>query len=228
MAEPDRKSRILEEIYAVYGGFADSLEVACTEGCARCCTPNVLVTSLEGRRILRALTPEHRSRLLRRLRAGRHEKRFRPKTTTNGIAERCRRGLPLPEEERCDGPGACRLLENDRCLIYSHRPFACRCLFSRTRCWDGGTAEVDDFLLSVNLLFQQTIEHVDAEGCTGNLLDVLLCLGEASPGLAHRACRPNCTAAGLVPNRPLTVLMIPPHHRDRLRPIIAALRNIHT
>jgi hypothetical protein len=85
-----------------------------------------------------------------------------------------------------------------------------------------------DFVLTVNTVFLQTIEHLDATGCTGNLADVLLCLLPDENQQAYREGRLSCSATGLTGNHPLTVLMVPPEHRDRLQPILQALGKLST
>jgi hypothetical protein len=83
-----------------------------------------------------------------------------------------------------------------------------------------------DFVLTVNTVFLQTIEHLDAAGCTGNLADVLRCLLPDDNRQAFRDGRLSCSATGLIGNHPLTVLMVPPEHRNRLQPILSALGNL--
>ena len=64
-------------------------------------------------------------------------------------------------------------MEDSQCPLYLLRPFGCRCLVSRHDCGNKGYAEIEDFVLSVNTIFMQTIEHVDLNGCTGNMIDVI-------------------------------------------------------
>jgi hypothetical protein len=157
------------------------------------------------------------------------EKRvFRPLLTTNRIAELCRQGREIPEEAFGDPAEICPLLEENACPVYPLRPFGCRCLVSRVPCRESGTAEMPDFVLTVNTVFLQTIEHLDATGCTGNLADVLLCLLSAENRQAYEEGRLSCNATGLIGNHPLTVLMVPPEHRNRLQPILGALAKLST
>jgi hypothetical protein len=157
------------------------------------------------------------------------EKRvFRPLLTTNRIAELCRQGREIPEEAFGDPAEICPLLEENACPVYSLRPFGCRCLVSRVPCRESGTAEMPDFVLTVNTVFLQMIEHLDATGCTGNLADVLLCLLSAENRHAYEEGRLSCNATGLIGNHPLTVLMVPPEHRNRLQPILGALAKLST
>jgi len=79
---------------------------------------------------------------------------------------------------------------------------------------------------SVNTIFLQTIEHMDAEGCSGNLLDVLEVLASKENRQTYEDHRLKCATAGLIANQALKVLMIPPQHRTRMEPILNSLREI--
>ena len=85
---------------------------------------------------------------------------------------------------------------------------------------------MDDFVLSVNTIFLQTIEHMDADGCSGNLLDVIAVMASRENRQACEENRLKCEGAGLIANQPLKVLMIPPQHRTRMDPILQSLREI--
>jgi hypothetical protein len=137
----------------------------------------------------------------------------------------CAKGIEPPTE---DDPGwnACPLLKDDLCPFYTARPFACRCLVSRQDCGKAGYAEIDDFVLSVNTVFLQTIEHLDAEGCTGNLIDVLRTMAQEGNRNHYENNRLKCANAGLISNQPLKVLMIPPEHRTKMEPILKSLQEI--
>ena len=54
---------------------------------------------------------------------------------------------------------------------------------------------MDDFVLSVNTIFLQTIAHMDAAGCSGNLLDVLEVM--ASPENRQAYEDPNWAGVGV-------------------------------
>jgi hypothetical protein len=176
--------------------------------------------------LVHSLEPDQREHLLRNLVPASEKRIFRPLLTTNRIAELCRQGRDIPEEAFGDPSENCPLLEESACPIYPLRPFGCRCLVSRVPCRASGTAEMPDFVLTVNSVFLQTIEHLDAAGCTGNLADVLLCLLSDENRQAFREGRLSCSAKGLVGNHRLTVLMVPPEHRDRLKPILVAIGNL--
>ena len=120
----------------------------------------------------------------------------------------------------------CPFLADDLCPLYAARPFGCRCLVSRQDCGKEGVAKIDDFVLSVNTIFLQTIEHIDAGGFTGNLLDVLALMAIKENRQAYAEGKLRCPSAGLIPNQPLKILMIPPEHRTKMEPVLKSLRNI--
>jgi hypothetical protein len=220
----EKKMAALDRVYMIYDGFMASLDLACRERCAHCCTANVTLTTLEGYRILNELDSDGKKDIVDKVHSAIHKNRFQPKLTTNQFADLCARGLEPPDEEAPPVDEVCSLLLDDLCPIYSARPFGCRCLVSRHDCGERGYAEIDDFVLSVNTVFLQMIEHIDVGGCTGNLLDVLCGLSEEEN---RRSCEGNslsCSDVGLIPNQPLKVLMIPPEHRARIEPILRELR----
>ena len=142
------------------------------------------------------------------------------------LAQLCARGDDPPRAEDNRDLPACPLLQNHQCPIYELRPYGCRCLVSRHNCGDKGFAEIDNFVLSVNTVFLQTIEHVDAGGCSGNLVDVLQTLSIEQNRNAYCSNTLHCSANKLIPNQPLEVLMIPPEHRTKMEPILKDLRRI--
>ena len=81
-------------------------------------------------------------------------------------------------------------------------------------------------MLSVNTVFLQSIEHLDADGCTGNLLDMLGVMASEKNRRYYENNSFRCSNVGLIPNQPLKVLMIPPEHRTRMQPILQSLREI--
>mgnify|MGYP001600227260 FL=1 len=85
---------------------------------------------------------------------------------------------------------------------------------------------MDEALVAVNTLFLQTVEHVDADGCSGNLLDVLDVLADDETRAAYAAGSLRCSGNGLIANRPMSVMMVPPEHRHQIEPILQRLRAI--
>ena len=220
------KVRLLEALYRRFEDFLPSGGTACRKGCDTCCTLNVTITTLEGYSLLKKTDAvKVLEKQESRLRAEAHN-RYRPRTTINEWAEVCAAGEAPAEEATPDpGSGSCPLLKERLCTVYPARPFGCRCMVSKRCCAETGFADMEDFHVTVSTVFQQLVEHLDADGCTGNLVDVLLAIsrnGDSAPPGASDDCR----AFRLLPNRPLSVLMVPPEHRERIAPLLAELRSI--
>ena len=222
----EKKLALLSGIYRIFDKFASGLYSACRKYCAHCCTFNVSITTLEGFFMIRDLDDNQRAELKHCLENNIAPGRFRPQLTTNHIAELCREGKELPKEPLSNQTLACPLLSQSECPIYRHRPFGCRCFTSKSLCDAAGAADVDDFVLSVDTVFLQTIEHLDGCGCTGNLADVLLGLLDEKNLRNYLEGRLTCHSVGLVANRPLTVLMVPPEYREDFRPILFDLNSL--
>ena len=221
----ETKLNALDQIYAVYDEFAADLELACHKRCSRCCTRNVTLTTLEGYRIIRSLTGEDKHHLVQLLEQEKSLPRFQPTITINAIAENCANGKAVPEEEAGD-EGLCPLLDDKLCSLYNERPFGCRCLVSKSICDTSGFADIDEIVLTVNNILLQTIEHIDRPGCSGNLIDVLLWVSKRENEKRCRDGKINCEKAALIDNRPMSVLMIPPEHREKVKPILDRLYRI--
>jgi hypothetical protein len=220
------KLKILDQIYSIYDRFADSLDLACKKHCDHCCTSGVILTTLEGYKIIDCLTSETDTGFIQKIRSAPEIDRFRPQITTNRLARLCADGIEPPAEIGSENWQVCPVLQDHQCPIYELRPFGCRCLVSRRLCGEKGYAEMDDFVLSVNTVILQTIEHVDAEGCSGNLVDVLQTMSIEQYREAYRNGKLHCTGNGLIANQPLQVLMVPPEHRARIEPILQELRQV--
>jgi len=220
----DLKFKLLDRMYRLYDDIIAPHELACRKFCADCCTRHVTLTTLEGYGIVRHLLLHDQMAFLEKLKKDLSLPRFQPRTTTNRIAQLCAAGKDIPDEEINSDWGVCPLLADNLCRIYADRPFGCRCLISSKKCAETGCAEVDDFLLSVNTLFLQYIEHIDRKGCSGNLTDVLLRLESEKNRQAYESG--DLPESGLIGNRPIQFLFIPPEHRDRMKPILDALQSL--
>ncbi|WP_051012276.1 hypothetical protein [Desulfobacula toluolica] len=209
----------LKKIYSLYDDAIDHMEGVCQKKCSSCCTCNVTLTSLEADFLFGALTLLEKKALQDRINRHFPEKRYIPKMTTNSFARLCMEGKEIPEEENDPSWGKCPLLVNDLCSIYEVRPFGCRALMSRVHCSEKGYAQVPPIVLTLNNLFLQAIEHMDENGFSGNLSDMLTQLlpdntsvNFSDPAKIHDNGR-------FVFNEKIPVLMIPPEHRENVRPV---------
>ncbi len=225
----------LDEIYVLYDDFTKGIEVACRKGCCTCCTQDVTMTTLEGRKILRYLDNGSVKLLLKDAAFVADPSRFKPVLTTNGFAACCMRGEDPPEEETGGAGAICRFLRDSQCMIYKARPFGCRCFVSTVPCSPNAYALVDPFLLTINTLFLQCIEHLDQGGLFGNMHDVLALLASATDptSVGARGGIHDIEAAALTDNKvylprnkPIPTLMIPPEDQDKTDPLVRRLRGI--
>ncbi len=219
---------VLDRIYAIYDDFAGELDVACRKYCALCCTCNVTLTTLEGYQIAKDLIATGQSHLLEKMQAESGRKRFQPAVTINALAEDCMQGKEPPEETSDPAWGPCPLLKDAECPFYRVRPFGCRCMLSKQNCQETGFAEMDSLVLTVNNVFLQYIEHIDARGFSGNLTDVLAFMASIENRRQYKTNHLPNTPANLITNRPIKVLMIPPEHRPEIKPILNSLNSINS
>ena len=219
----DIKIKILKKIYQTYHEFSHDWPVVCEKYCADCCTRNVTVTSLEAFFMLDHLRNSGPWHLLKQLP---DLPRYHPLLTTNQMAALCAKGKTPPEELMDPSWGPCPFLKEKTCSIYPVRPFGCRCFLSSEKCKDTGHAVVDPFYMSVHTVVLQTIEHVDAGGGTGNLTDMMSWLSSPDHFEQYSQRGLPQPIAKILPNAPLTVLMVPDTDRQRLAPFLDALRRI--
>ena len=222
----ESRLQILAELYRIFDDFINTRTTACRRGCDSCCTCDVTLTTLEGLRLTQELEAAGDMDWVARLVRSSSGQRFRPQLTVNQMAALCAADAPLPAETRDSGTGRCPLLDENICPGYDARPFACRCMVSRAVCPPGGQADMDELVVTASNVFMQTIENLDASGCSGNLVDVLSVLADRDNRRSYRSGRLDCERHGLLRNHPMTVLMIPPHHRSQAQPLLNAIRAI--
>lgn len=217
---------VLKKIYGLYDDVVKNLDVACKKHCSACCTPNVTMTTLEGYLIADHMISNGQADLLKNIQANISKNRFKPQITTNRLADLCMKGDDLPEEEKTHSDESCPVLKDNLCPIYEVRPFGCRCFISKHDCSKAGYAEVDPFDMTVSTLFMQFIEHIDFMGFSGNLADVLLVMASKENRGHYKMNILNHQGADLVPNLKIKVLMVPPEHRMKVKPVLDALLSI--
>lgn len=216
----DKISR-LEQIYDLFDRTMDPFDLCCRVGCADCCTCNVTMTGIEGRKLMQiAAVDKEKKMALKRAFCHDWGKRYQPKLTTNRFARYCIEGRHIPEEENDPGWGKCPLLKSDRCSFYSGRPFGCRAMVSQTSCKNEGAAVVPPMVQTYQNIFLQAIEQLDQGGIFGNMIDVILYISEKRQGSGDE------TASNLLINEPIKVLMVPPEHRAGASKVIEKLSAI--
>lgn len=219
----DEQLDALARIYHVLDDTVGSKVLACHRGCSSCCTRNVVVTTLEGYQIITHLNQTKEMDLLERLSVSANESPFLPEFTINDLARQCAENDAVSEKEQPIVQGDCPLLLDDACTIYATRPLACRTMGSTKDCRMTGYARMDPFMLSASNVFLQFAEHIDPNGLTGNLTDVLLYLSNEKKRHSYETGTVIGGANRLLPNHPLTVLMVPPEHRRQITPILKML-----
>ena len=220
------KLTILERLVDIYDRFVVEFDLACEKYCAHCCTANVTMTTLEGYRIISHLEKTNETHRLETIARQSHPDRFMPRVSINRLADICAQDGDPPEEHLNPDAGPCPVLENDACPFYAVRPFGCRCMVSARNCGETGFADMDPFILTVNDVFLQHLEHIDAQGYTGNFADVMQFLEHDENRQNYAAGRLGAAPAGLVANQPVSVLMIPPEYRERIKPLFIQIRSI--
>ena len=221
------KLTLLEGMIDIYDRFVSEFDLACEKYCAHCCTANVTMTTLEGYRIISHLEKTGGTYCLETIARQSHPDRYTPQVSINRMADICARDGDLPEEQLNPDAGPCPALEGDACPLYPVRPFGCRCMVSAGNCGQTGFADMDPFILTINDVFLQYLEHIDARGYTGNFADVMQFIESDENRQDYTAGRLGAVPAGLVANQPVFVLMIPPEHRERIQPWLTQIRSIH-
>jgi len=165
----------------------------------------VVITSLEGRYLLADPVFSQNSELLELIQNICSGPLYRPPTTINQVAAACTAGQEPSKDTGVHQTGSCVLLdENGLCRVYAHRPFACRAMVSKIKCQPGKPAEMPDFLVAVNYAMHQIIEHLDRNGVTGVLPDVV----------NYLVSNQNSEDKDLLQNQSLPGFLIPPEDQD--------------
>lgn len=173
------KDTILQSIITAFEKWSAPLPRVCAKGCSTCCTQDVMITALEGERILGFIRQEGMERWFADC-----LQQPRPVSpallTTNEYAEACLQGIET--DDPCDPGGSvpCPFLDRNCCGIYPVRPFGCRCFASEQVCRPGEAAILPDFYIAASTAMMQIIEHLGQHEYWGNMLDVLPALCDIS------------------------------------------------
>jgi hypothetical protein len=220
------KLTVFERMVDIYDRFVGEFDLACEKFCAYCCTANVTMTTLEGYRIISHLEKSGKMDYLETIARQSHAERFIPQVSINRMADICAQDGDPPEECLNPEAGPCPVLTDDACPLYAVRPFGCRCMVSARNCGETGFADMAPLILTVNDMFLQYLEHIDAQGYTGNFSDVMHFLATEENRQNYAAGRIGAPPTNLVANQPVFVLMIPPEHRERVQPLLSQIRSI--
>lgn len=220
------KLAILENLYRIYDEYAQTLDTQCRQYCDHCCTRNVTLTTLEGQLIINHLTPAESPGFFKAIENNADRNRFSPLVTINKMADMCAKGQDPPDEDIDPAAGPCPVICDKSCPVYPVRPFNCRCMVSASDCGKTGYADMDELTLAVNNIFLQYVEHIDAQGLTGNFTDILLFLKDKENQTAYAQNRPLTSGNGLIANQPVFVLMVPPQFRKETAPLIKKIQGI--
>ena len=205
---PDQSSipfhELLEAIYTAQDRSNAKRQAVCKPGCAVCCTDRVGLTSLEAAYLAQGLKELGRFDLLAKAAAQQTDPTARPAYTFNQLAQFCMQEQKPPSQQPLDQPaGICHLLEDDLCAAYAFRPLACRAMCSKQTCQPGGSAQAEDWWLTLDSALFQLVEHLSAGKDYGLLPDLLAVqVGRERPGLL--TCK-------LLPGLPA-----PPQDQERL------------
>ncbi len=207
------KKELLHVLYEVYEDLVEESAFACEKGCYACCTHNVLATTLEVDLMVDFIAEIDRPDLVAKMLQGTQGKRMRPQMTINTLAGYCVRREEPPDPIQDHEIVRCPLREPGGCPVYPARPFACRSLWSTQRCAVDGAAVPDSLLLTLNGVFEQLIEHMDAGGLVGNMIDLFSLLSDQSARSAYHAGVPLKATDHALTTRPNPGLLVLPAHR---------------
>jgi Fe-S-cluster containining protein len=222
---PPLKEDILQSIYEIFGDWSADLPFACEKHCSACCTQNVTATAVEGEVIHRLIHGSKRESWFAERLLGKGETR-RPEMTTNDFAAACLQGEDV-QPEQYGNPKPCPFLENNGCMIYEARPFACRCFASEQRCFSGSSALLPEYYLSACTAVTQIIEHLGQREYWGNMLDVLAALSDLPENRQYAPLLPPNFAdqarANIVKAKPLPGFLLLEEEMVKIAPLLEAI-----
>lgn len=149
----------IKKLQAIYGDFEAAAapykaEAACAKGCAFCCTDagSIHITTLEGRVIQDCIQRLPRNRQ---------------------VAVKKALAADMKRRERSQ-PSACPLLKKNRaCMIYDHRPFACRRIYSLKTCSPSQHPALSKQVMALGDTAIKALQALDDNGYSGHLSYIL-------------------------------------------------------
>lgn len=221
---------ILDKIFALYEDIIHDYPLSCKKGCNSCCTRNVTVTSLESFLVSDCILSERVQSFSDSLKKSITLPRFIPKTTSNGFASIIMSGGEEPEEFIDASWKPCPFLASSgECGIYDVRPFHCRCMHSEQVCEDGGYSVLPPFIVTLNNVFLQYIEHLDKNGFVANLTDAIAWMSDSANMESYAiGSGLNSLPTDFVRCMAMPFLMVPPEHQEQIKPVLRAIAEIGT
>ncbi len=203
-------------IYTFYEDFTADIPVACRSGCNTCCTASVTATSLEINYMVKMAGVFSTPGVVNRISSCLNGPVYRPVSTINQSASRCMAGREPAPEHGTHGLGKCPMLNKEGlCSVYAFRPFACRAMSSESACKKAGGAFMQSFLITINLVIYQIIEHMDRGGQYGNMLDLLIVGMKTGEGIIK--------GDHILTNQELPGFIIPPDELPRFKSFMRRL-----
>lgn len=207
----------LADLYNLQETTFQTFDKACTPGCTFCCTRNVVITGLEAEFLSLAMGEKENTRLETAFSQTPALLRMQPRLTLNAMAALYMKGEDPPEDLTDPSWWPCPLLDDKtgKCTAYAHRPMACRCMISKIRCNADTFADMKEDTILLHTLFLQAVEHLDANGKSANLMDLLM-------EIRH----PGSNPVAMPKNHKIPMLMIPKSSQEKLRPILGEISQI--
>lgn len=155
----DSMEEKIKQLQAIYDDFEAAAapyqaEAACAKGCAFCCTDagSIHITTLEGRVIQDCIQRLPRNRQ---------------------VAVKKALAADMKRRER-NQPSACPLLMKNRaCMIYDHRPFACRRIYSLKTCSPSQHPVLSKQVMDMGDAAIKALQKLDDNGYSGHLSYIL-------------------------------------------------------
>ncbi|MFZ5765908.1 MAG: hypothetical protein ACOY4H_09975 [Thermodesulfobacteriota bacterium] len=168
----NNEADILAILYQHHAQWLKRENFYCHQGCAACCTANVMMTECEAEGILNHVRSSGKIDWFADM-LDRAPVTATPSMTTNAAARICLQRRVIETKETVHQPALpCPLLEKNNCTVYTARPFSCRSFFSQNNC-SSGEATLPGRIVTINTVMLQLIEHIGQGRIWGNLIEVL-------------------------------------------------------
>lgn len=216
------REKIMTTLFEIYEQETANLSYACKKGCSTCCTQSVTVTATEGQMIIEFLKEQDRIEELHEI-LKQNETRYIPAHTPNRIAALYHEKKEVKGDDWDLTP--CCFLDNNCCSIYPVRPFACRCFGSTVQCDLNHSAEQPSWLITLNTVMMQVVEHVGQGEYWGNMMDILLELSSQSRYIGRQwqgegANKVDRARFRLLTAEPVSNFIVPPEDEEKISQLL--------